>query len=76
MAITTNDVQLKPEIINEIKKSLSTKNRLQHELGKSFLTIQRWLKENSSKLTEFKALKIISEELGHPIDDLLTEVTA
>ncbi len=74
MANSTNIVQIKPEIIEEIKKSLSTKNRLQFELKKSYLTIQTWLKENSSKLTEVQALRIIREELGYnTIDELLTD---
>jgi hypothetical protein len=72
MATATNLIQLKPSVIEEIKKNLSAKNRLQFELHKSYLTIQRWLNENSSNLTTATALKIISEELGCKIDDLLT----
>lgn len=76
MSNTTTLIQLKPEVIEMIKKSLPAKNRLQFELGKSYLTIQRWLKENSTNLTTGNALKIIGEELNISNNELLTETAA
>lgn len=73
MANAINQIQLRPEVIEEIKKNLSVKNRLQFELHKSYLTIQRWLNEKSSNLTTAHALKIISEELEKSPNELLTE---
>ena len=70
MAITT-EIRLKSEIIGNIKRSLECKNRLQFELGISYLTLQRWLNGNSEKLTTAHALNIISEVLNIPKDDLL-----
>jgi hypothetical protein len=72
MAITTI-IKLKPEIIELIKKGLEVKNRLQFELAISYLTLQRWLNTNHEKLTQEKVLRIISEELNIPKDELLTD---
>lgn len=70
---TANIIQLRPEIIEAVKKSLSAKNRLQYDLNISYLTLQRWLKENSENLTKATALKIIGEELNKTNDELLTD---
>lgn len=59
--------------IEAVKKSLPAKNRLQYELGKSYLTIQRWLKSNSANLTTAHSLQIISEETGIPQQELLEQ---
>lgn len=72
MTITT--VRLKGDAVELVKKSLKTKNRLQFELRISYLTLQRWLKANDSKLTGAHSLKIISEETGISQPDLLEEV--
>lgn len=64
---------LSAEAIEAVKKSLPAKNRLQSELEKSYLTVQRWLKENNTKLTTAHAMKIISEETGIPYENLLSE---
>lgn len=70
-ATETNTIRLTDTAIEAVKKNLSAKNRLQFELEISFMTIQRWLKENNTKLTTAHALKIISEETGIPQSDLL-----
>lgn len=71
--VNTTEIKLKPEIIESVKKGLEVKNRLQYELGISYLTLQRWLNTNDGKLTQAKVLKIISEELNISKDDLLIE---
>lgn len=65
------DTRLNETAIEAVKKSLAAKNRLQFELNKSYLTIQRWLKDNSPNLAKGRALKIISEETGIDQNDLL-----
>jgi len=67
----TMTIRLTNDAIEAVKKSLPAKNRLQFELQKSYLTIQRWLKENNPALTTAHALKIISEETGMDQSDLL-----
>lgn len=62
--MTTTTIQLTETAIEAVKKSLPAKNRLQYELQKSYMTIQRWLNENNSNLTTAHALKIIEEETG------------
>jgi len=76
MATATNMIQLRPEVISNIKKSLQFRNALQYGLNISSQTLQRWLVSNSSNLTTATALKIISEELGCRPEDLLNEVAA
>lgn len=71
-ATETNTIRLTDTAIEAVKKNLSAKNRLQFELEISFMTIQRWLKENNTKLTTAHALKIISEETGISQSDLLS----
>lgn len=66
--------RLKTEFIDKIKKSLQCKNRLQFELGISYLTLQRWLNTNSHKLTTATALRIISIELDIAQEYLITEI--
>lgn len=71
--MAATEIRLSEKAISAVKKSLSAKNRLQYELNCSFLTIMRWLKKNDSKLTTAQSLRIISEETGLTIDDLLEE---
>lgn len=66
------EVKMKPEVVEAIKKGLLVKNRLQLELGISYLTLQRWLKGNNDKLTQAKVLNIVSDELGIDKNQLLT----
>lgn len=66
-------IRLTDTAIEAVKKSLDAKNRLQYELRISYLTVQRWLKENDPKLTTAHALKIISEETGLNGPNLLQE---
>lgn len=65
--------QIKPEIIEAVKKSLTIKNRLQFELHISYVTLKRWLANNSKGLTNAATLKIIGEELNMSIEELLTD---
>lgn len=67
----TIDIRLNDYAIEAVKKNLSAKNRLQYELNKSYVTIQRWLKDNSPNLAKGRALKIIAEETGIDQKDLL-----
>jgi hypothetical protein len=71
MGVTTIIPRLRSDVVEAVKKSLSAKNRLQFELKKSYVTIQRWLETNDSKLTMAHALNIISEETGIALEDLL-----
>lgn len=66
--------RLTKNTIAAVKKNLSAKNRLQFELKKSHLTIQRWLNSNSEMLTTAHSLSIIAEETGIPKDELLEVV--
>lgn len=65
------DIRLNDIAVNAVKKSLPAKNRLQYELNKSYMTIQRWLRENNPNLAKGRALTIISEETGIDQKDLL-----
>lgn len=58
--------------IEAVKKSLPAKNRLQFELGISYLTLQRWLNDRNPKLTTAHSMKIISEETGLSQQELLS----
>lgn len=73
MELQIKQVQLKPEVIESIKKSLACKNALQFGLGKSYDTVQRWLKENNSKLTEVTPLNIIADALHLTVEELTEE---
>lgn len=73
MANPTMTIQLKPEIVESVKKSLPIKNKLQYDLNISYLTLQRWLKDNSENLTKALALKIIGEGLNKSNEELLIE---
>jgi len=67
----TMTIRLTDTAIEAVKKSLDAKNRLQYELKISYLTVQRWLRNNDPKLTTAHALKIISEETKLSETDLL-----
>lgn len=62
---------LTPQALNELRMSKNARYRLSHELGISFMTIYRWIGANSPKLTQNKAIQIISEETGIPANELL-----
>lgn len=72
--ITTTDIRLKPEIIQQIRDNQGLRNRLQLEMKISHTTLYRLLGNNSERLTTAMTLKTISEELNIVNDDLLTEV--
>lgn len=63
--------KLKPSVVEEVKKNLNIKNRLQYEMRISYDTIMRWLRSNSDQLTKAHALRILSEELGVDQSELL-----
>jgi len=55
---------LKQEIIEKIKTNAPLKLELMQENKKSQYTIERWLKQNNKKLSEFANLSIIGNHLS------------
>lgn len=66
-------IRLKNQTLDAIKGSVRLQNKLQLALGKSWFTIQRYVKTNDAKLTTVTALSIISEETGIPQQELLEQ---
>ena len=58
-------------IINQVRKSLKTRNRLALENFISHRTVERWIQRNSIKLRTAMNLRIIAEELKVSIEDVL-----
>lgn len=66
-------IRLKNQTLDAIKGSVRLQNRLQLALGKSWFTIQRYVKSNDAKLTTITALNVISEETGIPTNELIEQ---
>lgn len=64
-------MRLTAETIQKLRESLRMKNRLAYEMGKSAQTIQKYIQYNHPNLTRFEALKIISEETGIKVENLV-----
>jgi hypothetical protein len=56
-------IQVKQEVINQIKKSPKAKGRLAYEFGRTTKTIDMWLDENDIMLTTAMGVRAIAEEL-------------
>ena len=66
-------ITLKSSVIELIRTNQRVRNRLQLSLNKSYPTIQRYFDNNSTRLTDATALRIISEETGIPQQELLEQ---
>jgi len=64
---------LKSQIINKIQENPRLKRALMDYFDKSQYTIQGYLKENNSCLTELSCLHLISAYLTIPVAELVTE---
>lgn len=65
---------IRQEVLEQIKASSKTRNRLAYEFDVHSATIMRWIDENNIMLTTAMALRIISEELNMQMSDILTEL--
>lgn len=66
-------ITVKPEVIAQIQGNQKAKNRLAYELNKHSMTIDRYLEKNDEILTTKTATVAMSEELGIPESELLTD---
>ena len=62
-------------VINQLRNSNKAKAALMHRLDISAQTIERWYKENETDgdLTKATAVRLLSQELGIPEAEILTE---
>lgn len=67
---------LKISILESINKNLPLKRELMEVLNCSQFTIQNYIKSNSTKLTEYRALEAISRFLDIEIPELLEPIEA
>lgn len=70
-------MRLKKEVVERLRcrDNRFIKLRLAEELGVAPSSVPRWIYTNESngKLTTVKALRIISEGLSIPVDDILVD---
>lgn len=64
---------LKEEILNKVKKSKDCRRALEDRWGKSFYTIDKWLKENNPLLCHPDSLSIIAAYLKEDFNSLTIE---
>lgn len=57
-------IQVKKEILEQLRTNLRAKGRLAYEFSRTTKTIDQWIDENDIMLTTATGLKAISEELG------------
>jgi len=64
-------MELKPEIIVKIKNDSQLKFRIMEIVNKSYPTIQRWLNQNNTRLTNYSILILLSQTFDKDISELL-----
>lgn len=67
-------IRISDKVIQLLKSNLILRNRLANDLIKSPRTIDRWISENDECLTMALVLKIIREETGLGVEEILEEV--
>lgn len=64
---------LKPEIFKLVKNNDAVIVAIHQSDGTKLSTIQQWMKVGSSRLTEYKYLVIIANELGLSVDQIINK---
>jgi hypothetical protein len=66
--------ELTPQALTAIKQNKRCINRLAYLLGRSELTIRRYIEQNDLALTQAGALKAIEEETGIAGEDAIQPI--
>ena len=71
-------ITLKSDINDKFRNNAEVILEIANAMGKSYGRVKNWFYEDSTMLTSYAALKIISKETGLKIDQLVTskKVTA
>jgi len=66
-------MQLKDNILSELKENKEAKRGLEDTWERSVSTIERWINDNDPWLCHLKSLNVISAHLKKEIEDLYTD---
>ena len=69
---TKSFMELKDNILKEIKKDYSLRRDLMNLHHVSEYTVLKWLRENSEELIKLSSLEIIADYLDEEIDNLIS----
>jgi hypothetical protein len=66
-------MQLKTNVLEDLKKNKACKRALEDLHEKSFYTIEEWIRKNDIMLCHHRSLKVISAYLKIEIEEMIVE---